>query len=93
MIIMIRQCFLIESKATQSLEPEAVTESPDTLFQFNSVLSRLFSVFIIYFFVFLFYMNDELSNFTGAISALIEALLPIPQLINNHRAKSVESLR
>ena len=91
--MMVRQCFLIESKANASLDQENSIENVDTLNQFNTVLSRLFSVFIIYFFIFLFYMNDELSNFTGAISALIEALLPIPQLINNHRAKSVESLR
>lgn len=59
----------------------------------DSTTRKILAVLFFYAVVFLSYPSPLVITITGALSALIEAVIPIPQLYNNYMHKSVESLR
>ena len=54
---------------------------------------KILTILALYAVVFVVFSNDTITALTGALSGLLEAILPIPQLYNNYKRKSVESLR
>ena len=90
-IVLLEKCFEIEHSTSLVENEESIKYySIDKL---NSVLSKIFSSFIIYFFIFIFYKSEMLTTVTGSLSAICEACLPLPQFISNFKNKSVESVR
>ena len=91
--VLLKKCYEIEAIETTNNPDTSIIKTSNAIDRLNSTLSKLFTAFIIYFFIFMFYKGETLTTITGSLSAAFEACLPLPQFISNFRNKSVESVR
>lgn len=90
--LLLKKCFEIESNPVSD-KGEPIIPSEEATERLHVTMSKLFTMFSLYFFIFMFYKNDTLTTITGSLSAGFEACLPLPQFLSNFRNKSVESVR
>jgi hypothetical protein len=83
--------------ASKTLLVQEVTEKHQL---FSKVMNQLFWTlfpllwcYSIYLVVFLWMNNIVLTEFTGSLACVFDFILPIPQIINNWKYKSVKGLR
>jgi len=59
----------------------------------KKIIAQLGMIITIYGFLFIYFKSQIFTEITGALSSGIEALLPLPQFINNWQKKSVSGVR
>ena len=59
----------------------------------NDLATKLGILFMVYFAIFMLFMNDTFVEVTGALSSVVEAVVPLPQFFSNFQRKSVEGVR
>ena len=98
-IMLVVQIFLLktffEVQAQAEFSPKLSDISPQIIasHKMNKVLTKIAVGYMMYFTAFMFFRSPVFIEFTGFLSATIEAFLPLPQFLNNLRKRSVEGLR
>lgn len=91
--ILLRKYFEVEIHGSDLIKEADIQSARMADRLIKKIITQIGMVFALYGFLFIYFKNQTLTEVTGALSSAIEALLPLPQFINNWQKKSVSGVR